>query len=214
MGVYLRVDEHWKPNENTLAYFPFTDDVLDHSGNNTLTNTQYLSKDTIGYKRVHSQWPSGVWIPSTFDNSNVNYINCWYKVNSVNTNGNCTILAMDKYWSGYSLGNGESRLKNKIYTWGDGQWTQLYSADWMSTWERHNFSIWFNGSEVQYSKDWVVATIGSAGYNFADTVYLCTIWNNGNVDVTFSNFICESQCWTQQRIQDYYNYTKSNYWIS
>ena len=71
MGVYIWTGTPWPeprtPWANTIAYFPFKDDILDHSWNGTsLTNTQYFSKDTIGYNWSHSQWQSWSYIaPNT-----------------------------------------------------------------------------------------------------------------------------------------------------
>lgn len=216
MNVYIYSSE-WIPWSNTIAYFPFKDDVLDHSWNwNVLSNTQYLSKQSLWYKWQFSQWQTWLWINAVFTNSqwNAKFISVWYKVDSASWNSN--LLSIWKYWSAwYNPSHWRSDLSWKIAIFTNSSWTIGASTNWMSFNARHHLTIWYDWSKVLISKDWVQTTLYNwSWYNFWNDIVIVWWWNNTNMVAYVSNFICESVCWTAQEVQDYYNNTKSLYWIS
>lgn len=205
----------WIPWENTLAYFPFNDDLLDHSWNwVTLSNTSYLSKQTLGYKWQFSQWNTWYSIMAEFSNSNAKFISVWYNVSS--SSWNSTILCMQKYWAvWYNTSHLNSNLSGKIAIFTNSSRSIWATANWMSFNARHHFTIWYDWSKVLISKDGVQSTLYNwSWYNFGNSVQIVWWWNNTNMIAFVSEFICESECWSADEISKYYNSTKANYWIS
>ena len=201
MGVYLRVDEHWKPNENTVAYFPFSEDALDVTWNNTLTNN--WTQDWLWRKFSSASVINTVsWT--------VGYINYRLKINTALT-GNKWICVSGQKGTGYYPSHNESRMTQKIFVWNDSSYWLWWTVTYLpSYWTWHNLSYWYDWTKTIYSIDWVTWTLYNwEGYHF-DNAFLVS----EGADVTISNLILETVARTAEEIADYYNYTKSNYWIS
>lgn len=204
----------WKPWEHTYAYFPFKDDANDHSWKwVTLSNTQYISKQTLWYKWQFSQGSTWQWFSLHFNNSNVKFLSMWYKV--LNSSWNSNICTLSRYWAvWYNTSHGNSELNNKIAIYTSSSRTRWAIINWMSFNEWHHISIWYDWSKVLVSKDWVQSTLYNwSWYNFWDEISFAWWWNNTNFQVLISDCICENLCWTQEEITKYYNKTKSKYWL-
>lgn len=205
----------WKPWENTVAYFPFSEDANDHSWNwVTLTNTQYLSKQSLWYSWVASQWVAYSWVTLGFTNQDIKFISMWYKINS--TSWNTIIEALDKYGSlWYSPSSHDAAsINNKFIIYSNSSYSLWATSEWLSFNEWHHITIWYDGSKALISKDWVQETLYNwSWYNFSSLVSLCWIWSYGNLSVTLSECIFENTCWTAEEIQFYYNMTKKDYWL-
>lgn len=206
----------YTPTSNTLAYFPFKNDILDHSGNwATPNNTQYFTKATIWYNRKLSQWSTWLWIGTDFVSSSAKFMSMWYKINY--SSGNARVLNMAKYWSvSYNTSHWRSDLTNKIAIFTNSSWTIWASMNWKSFNARHHLAIWYYDSNwVKVFWDWVKTNFYSwSGYNFWDSVWICWIWNNGNVSFDIWETIVEKSWRTDQFLTDYYNNTKGDYWIT
>lgn len=197
----------WTPWANTIAYYPFNSDLLDHSwnnhnrsswgwtfANNMITTTSSLwrnalitsSQDfTLSAYADFSKTTATNWYAYIAIYSNTDWPTCWFWIR---------------------------RTTNEFAGFKTGSWytfTQSLSAS------IHHLVLTRNGSTRKAYADWVLIgtktvswslqsstsqTIGSpAGYNYS---------------VTCGEVIIESVAWTDQEVADYYNDTKSNYGIS
>lgn len=211
MNVYIYTDQ-WTPWKNTIAYFPFENDQLDHSWN-WLTINNTLNKETIGYSLTQDMSNTHV-ANSTF----IKFVWCWYIVNSINNNS----YPVGILWTNnlgasvYYIWNGYSSQRNKILTYQWSDFTVVWSTEWMSYYNWHYLAFSFYNWVLYVCKDWVV----TVQYKWTPDPYSgCNIglmqkWSWVNFKVTYSNLIVESEWWTQQQITAYYNQTKSLYWIS
>ena len=205
----------WIPWENTLAYFPFKDDLLDHSWNGVaLRYTQYLTQQTLWYKWQFSQGSAWNSIWAWFDDWNAKFISIWYNI--ISSSWNSWILSLNKYWCvWYNSTHWTTSLSWKIAIFSNSSWAVWATADWMTFNAWHHLTMWYDGSKVLISKDGVQTTLYNwTGYNFGDTINIVWWWNNTNMNALVSEFICESECWNAAEISNYYNSTKANYWIS
>lgn len=208
--------DYWrKPWVHTVAYFPFETDATDHSWNwNVLENTQYLSKQTLWYKRQFSQWTTWRSYNVQFTNSqwNAKFISMWYRLNSASWNSNW--LALMRYWTTYSPSHERSDMSWKIAVFTNSSWRIGVSVNWMSFNAWHHLTIWYDWSKILISKDGVQSTLYNwSWYNFGNEISIAWWWNNTNMIAFVSEFICEDRCRTQEEITKYYNKTKSKYWL-
>ena len=231
MGVYLRVDEHWQPNENTLAYYPLDWDLNDYSWNNrNLTASWTPIYTTLGERQVASY--NGTWEWTYTNNAllkwmpaftyvvwiNPSQITSWTTGTETNWNMVMTITE-DSNYSAFdkTLALWETN-KATSYVYYNGQKKSIQS--WVSTNAWQMLASVFDGTTL---KTYVNTTNNSiscwgsyTGYSNATLVVGAKI-NSGYLKSYYwlmSNVIIEDKAWTAEEITDYYNYTKSNYWIS
>ena len=215
MNVYIWSNE-WLPWKNTVAYFPFSEDVNDHSWNwITLTNTQYLSKQSLWYSFVASQWVSWTWTMINFTNWNAVFISMWVKVNS--SSWNTVLWQLERFGSAWYAPShyDDTNLNNKFYIFTNSSYSVWATSNWLTFNEWHHITIWYDWNKVVISKDWVQETLYNwSWYDFWNQVVLCWIWSRGNANYTLSECIVETVVRTGQEKANYYNSTKANYWIS
>ena len=200
----------WKPWENTIAYFPFETDQLDATGNYTLTAN--WTQQTIGYKfnvQCGVTWWEIPWI---------NFIGMWYNTHNEKLYWNYDICACAKHWYiAYNPWHSQSNVQNKIVVFSTSSFTLAASASWMSFDNRHYQAWSYDWSKILLCQDWVVTTFyNGSGYDFWNAFTLNNYWNWWDSSLqwtTFSNVIIENTGWTSQKMIDYYNQTKSNYWL-
>jgi hypothetical protein len=90
-----------------------------------------------------------------------------------------------------------------IHTW----WSNL-----ITTWTWNLIAI-TNDTQMIWYCNWTQYIVyNSANPNTPDTVLVKA--DNQTPDVVLSEVIIESKTWTQSEIQDYYDNTKSKYWIA
>lgn len=219
----------WTPWENTIAYYPLKEDVLDHSWNSrNLTNNGVTFSD-------------GYWIFSTTNNSSSQWpyasysswltwyktISCWfYKTQQVNwmlstwnnswsiSNWYIQLRTQNPNWFSISWswwGSFNSDVTNWSYTIEFNKWhlftlTQDVASDsWAGSW---NLKIYLDG--VYY---WTLA------HYLNRPIYRIGSWKESNNSYFYnfpwklSNFILGSKEWAGQDVTDYYNLTKTNYWL-
>lgn len=201
----------WKPWSNTIAYFPFENDQLDHSWN-WLTINNTLNKETIGYSLTQAMSNTAV-INSTF----VKFLWCWYIVNSISN----TSLPLGILWpvnlgsSIYYAWSKNSSQRNKILTYQWSNWTVVWNTEWMSYNNWHYLAFSFYNWVLYVCRDWVVSVqYNGTPYQYSDNNFvLMQKWSWINFKVTYSNLIAESEWWSSENMTSYYNQTKSNYWL-
>jgi hypothetical protein len=214
MGVYLypnntetelknayiwEYQERWQPWANTVAYFPFSSDAIDVTGNNTLTNS---------WTQNWLWWEFSSWSNITTPSGIINYVNFWIQINNYWSTNNWICL-YNKRWIGYYAYQGYAHLNKKIFIWYDSNFSQEAVDFAPTTWTRHNISYGYDWTKTIYSIDGVSWTLYNwVGYDFGDSFIVAQKWW-----VVISKLILEDICWTSEQIANYYNQTKSNYWL-
>ena len=192
----------WTPTANTVAYYPLTSDILDHSANGynlshassgsvTYSNNMAISTDVLQYtsrQLLPTSWNFTIWFwcyPSSWNNigDRDSWWPTWYMCNQ----------SWDYKWN-FILSNSWRRLGNTS------------SISWpmhmMVTRSGDTFTLYINW---QSNSTWSWGgSLRSAG--------------NGFYIAGFSSWIgaiiIESVAWTATEVSNYYDLTKWDYWVS
>ena len=214
INLVYEAPREWKPWANTIAYYPLTADYNDHSWN--------------GYN-ITTVWASQIW---TYQ---------WVKCLDIN-NSKLIVSSIDAmttyseytwlfyaYWTsnwyeiqfsaagswGWNWPSFRSWNSNEIRWWNPSNTYTTFS----STYCPHN--TWFLFALVVRSGSWIIycnnnsstiKTWVSSPSNNAGTLNIWAVNNQGCYGY-LSNLIIEKKARTAQEISDYYNNTKSNYWL-
>ncbi len=215
MGVYIRVDEHWQPWANTVAYYPLTSSstVNDLSGNSrNLTNTGVTFWVYQWVDCANMDW-------SKFLKNTSSY---WLNNGSFTASIRCFYVYKDIFTWNQPRFYGDDSWNIWIYT--DPSNDSIgYNPKWWQTTTSWSTTKWqlatvtYDGSVCKLYIDWVnVDTTSKNNYTYTDS----KLWIGGYVPNPsywkwwLSELILENVARTAEEITDYYNYTKSNYWIS
>jgi hypothetical protein len=207
MGVYMRVDQQWwQPWANTIAYFPFETDILDHSGNSVTLNTSWYTytQQAVGYLFVGNWWLG-------FNDSSVKFINVWMNIQT-----QTTPFGNGAYMNGgglcYSAWHSQSRLRGVFVRYINQSSTDVSNKTNLSSWW-HNFAIGYDDTATKCYLDWELFWTSSwLPYSFGNEVWLFSCWgNSNNSSAIISQWIIEDTERTAQEVSDYYNSTKANY---
>lgn len=220
----------WKPNANTVLYYSFNEDtattVYDnswHSYNWTRAGSNWVySNLTVGKYTVFS-WQTNqiINIPTSFTYPTTNYtFSFWVKYN---TNSPSYARWIFSKWSGNN-GTG-SYLLIQEYQWKIRADIPYVVGDIFICNTVLNDDTWHHIAMVKDGTSW---------YTYADKTLVNTNTWNYNIDGTnttswiiwknqasywqqflwwLDEFIIESKARTAQEVSDYYNQTKSNYWL-
>lgn len=217
MWVYLYTEEQeWQPWANTVAYYPLTDDFNDKSWNSRNLSVSWPTITILNWvKCAYYNWS---WYSSYNGFSlgrSSRTANVWIYV----TNSSWWVLHISNYQSSspqWSLWL--QTVSNTIYTadwvsgasaiqsWALTQWwhnavvTQEWNTmklyiDWLIIWTLTNYP-----SELYSPNWWALWSKLYSGYSEKRTWYL-------------SEVILEDKVRTAQEVLNYYNLTKSNYWL-
>ncbi len=227
--IYIWVDEWWSPWADTLAYYPFTSDRKDYSSYwNDVTSANSTILTTV--------W----WVDCMDMNNSYCTINLWSSSPLLVKTLPYTIVFWTKAKDSWLS---RAFAINWYENWSRGwsgittptsSWWQLEVRAWNTT---NTNTKWYAGSSYA-NTNWhlYVASWGTSWLNvYVDwntTPVKTTSWttwptNNGSPlkiwqrqDSTvcgnwyISRVIIEKKAWTAQDAADYYNETKSIYWIS
>ena len=201
----------WTPWSNTVFYFPFTNDATDHSWNwftlsNTWTQetiwrtfTTTTALNTATSWKFASVWikinQRGSWWPSYWDQLMLGMINwnMYYQIVHAN-NSSETDVVFFWYWSGT---RSTKKLNTSLWTWyhlafySDTNWWYCY-LNWVKS------TIW---TGTPYN------SVSTRSEFFNDN-------NSTKSSITLSEVIVENRVRSDSEILEYYNQTKSNYWLS
>jgi len=230
------IGEVWTPWINTIAYYPLEKDANDYSWNNrhwtnswvtfsnglaTFNGSASITLWTADRTKIQTYPKATI---SVWFNRNWNK-NWWMIIWKMQTNPTATSNAVYCVYVRYD--SNAPLYPNQIcwwiYTW-DGWTPEPLSFQW--AWQLATANTRYN---VVITKDWTtkkwyinwVKIVEKSTTNTATTYNPDLIiwwWTYYNNDVRFtwniSNVIFEDITWTDQNVQDYYNSTKSLYWIS
>jgi len=215
----VRPDTWWQPWANTIAYYKFNWNLNDSSGNNRNLS---LAAGSVTYW-TESWWAKyGYFNTSTYTNNytsmpyySTNYtINYWYKrVWSVSWN----------YWIIADFHTGSNyfprlKVQNSVIWFIVGR--SDVGASGTDSW--NNYCISISNWITSCYKNWGLVASGHSVNSFSwnlpyfrlNTVWYTTAsYSDYAGDGRFSEFIVENKARTAQEIADYYNSTKSKYWL-
>lgn len=213
----------WQPWANTMLYVPMKVDLLDHSlSPKTITNTWIALDNTM----LADMW---VWYFrwNSDDGLFFSWVEFW--------NNDFTISRREKtLWNSSS---NWSRFSSSYDGWSSRAWlllgyvrVYLYVWTWWSSWDIINGSSVFSStpntrvhrvltrewsSWKTYRNNvlfWSATGSGSVWYN-TEVIWNYRPWDKNPFIWYMSDFIIENKVRTTQEISDYYNQTKTNYWL-
>ena len=211
-----------KPWSNTIAYYEFDWNLNDGSGNNRnlvlswnvsynsnpksvnldLSDYMYCDTNNISFMQ---DWTFNVWVNYTaFDHiDNSQLLSTWWR-------GTRKLIAcwVSTWWVVRMDFYSDDHTSNKtLSTW---IW---YNICWTYNFSTRNYKVYVNGDvwlnwtlSSQYSIDTTMINIG----RFPTSVTTTNAWR---IHWKLSEYIIENKVRTDAEISDYYNQTKSNYWL-
>jgi hypothetical protein len=206
----------YTPTANTVAYFPFIDDALDHSWNNYTLISTSITQQSLGYLA----WGiCKVQLWNTTVKTVMGYINIQsYQASQADHYVEC-FRHSNYYVQYYKYHWGDSSLTNKFVVFTNSSYSSDTGSYTLNTWEWHHIAL---VNDIENSKtygyaDGVKIFEWAWAYNFnISDVFLRADRDSSNTPKTWtallSECIIEDKAWTAQEIQDYYNNTKSTYW--
>lgn len=204
----------WKwfiPWENTLVYCPFQNDIKDYSGNNISTSWWW----TLVYENPWVRMSEWISINETTSLSNFT-IMCYSKISSTSNRGTIfrrsSITSSWYYWFDVEYNtDGDTdcvRVEVLKYQYSN-VWKTAYFWIGVTSW--HHFCFVVNWSMWYFYVDWVLKASKNISW-WTPYVWNYNLWNSSSLQTVW-DYIIESKARTAQEIQDYYNNTKSNYWL-
>lgn len=205
----------WKPWANTIAYYPLTatSTVNDFSGhNNTLTN--YNSAQFGDYNWVScylkTSWNYLQWTVANIPTWNSNRTVSVWLVNDGNTGW--TVVWWWNWWWATQF----SLFFNGNYPYFSSNGTGDIQLDaTLTTGIWYNLILTYDGTATKMYQNWAFMKSSNMSLNTWWTQL--SIWSIYSSSTGYkwkiSNLIIENKVRTAQEIADYYNLTKSNYWL-
>jgi len=202
----------WKPWSNTVAYFPFVDDALDHSWNWTVLTYWTATKQNLWYSVTQRAW---------FLNSNVKTVLWWVKISSTTYPYDMFVMWNDNAGAAYYFYHVQSNFNQKFLCFYNSSYnasTASYTMD-LNKWyligttidTENNKVCWYANWQKVFEYNWTWYNFGS-DINFFHEQRDWWWWYWSNV-CYLSECIAESKARTDSEFADYYNQTKSNYWL-
>jgi len=224
-----------QPSSDTLIYYPLTSNLVDQMwhGNtgtahwnvtfNSTTWCRVLGKNSSIYADGMSLWIN--WrlnftlnFRAKYDTDSTNSSWClvWYWTNIDTTQ--CFKL---EYFAWQSPAKVRMRLLGNITV--PTSATSVVSPTWPLLWEWYNYCITMNNwvckmygnwEHLKFSTEYDSVTFSSV--NNISELQLWWWWSYGSwrsANWYIKDYIVETVAWDADRISDYYNYTKSNYWL-
>lgn len=208
------------PWSNTLAYFPLENDTLDHSWNNrTLQESASwtATKQSLWYLMNGTPYVADIWATAKFISAWINVVTYW--------SSTVSLLWMWDWYFAYQFK--ENWISTMWWQWGHvkkvysvSNWTFYRADNYYDTtsWVWYNMACWYNNSHAVFYINWEV---------YWDTTYIPTPPSNSafiisnrfssssdnSSSMIFSDVIIEDTLRDTTKYQDYYNSTKSNYWL-
>jgi hypothetical protein len=208
-NAYIGEYTEWRqPWANTIAYFPFMNDIQDKVWTATITTGVTPTKASVWFTFTSS---------STGNYTTVDGANFWSiraKANSLNSNYIGLLNARDGY-VGYYYKHIESNLNKRFYMFYNSSLSRVSSNQtsvW--TWARHHFCYWNNNGAWTFFLDGTQFYTQSTRQPYSSSGKIYIVWiGDGSDTFEISDLIVESVARTAQEIANYYNQTKSNYWL-
>ena len=195
------------PWSNTIAYFPFEEDQLDHSGSYTLDKT--WTQQTLWFS--FSLTNSSLLLSST--PSTTKTTSCWLKIDSFShhTYSWQAWLIRDSPWC-YLLWDASHTPTGYCYLW-DWSNEHIVSAPYQNWWNYLAKVVDTTNNKMLFYLNWTKYEINSINQAYWNMVAFSS-WSSCSLTTTLSELILADRERTATDVADYYNSTKSKYWIS
>lgn len=206
----------WKPWSNTVAYYP-------------LTSTTTVNDQSWNNRNLTNSWVT-FWTYKWIDCAYSNMQSLLYNSSFVTNIQNLTISVRAYYVSNNNYGGDYNQMIWRWWGSSENFWPYIdipqgrqlrCSPWWIGTIYPANNSKWmhvivtYNGSNIiKLYVNWVLNATNSSA-NIPSWTNL-RIWGRDWYHWWYgwlSEFIVETKVWTDAEILDYYNNTKSNYWL-
>jgi hypothetical protein len=202
------IGEVWTPWSNTIAYFPFTNNQDDITGNYTLSSTG--TKQTIWYQ--FSTW-SNSFVEWVWSVKTVRFMSYWCKMDTLSSSAATLTWWINQWWWRYIWYHTDSS-QNKKFAFINSSSNFVYSSQQnTSTWTWYHLAYWIDSnSNYKAWLNWtLVRSWTQAAKSYTDFSFRLILQNY--TTATFSDVIVEDRLWTSDEISNYYNQTKSDYWL-
>lgn len=208
IGAYVwkdlvRPTTGYTPTANTIAYYPFKNDILDVTWITTLETS--WTKSTIGYQFT--------WIANITNTSNAKFICWWLKI--VSSNASCSAtMAVNSAELLYQINHISSSYINRPICFSSSN--IFWTGSTISINSRYFIATGYDWSKSVCYKNWVKlldTTYQPITHWSSNVATFYTYWNGGSSTYILSECIVEDTLWSESKILDYYNKTKSNYWL-
>ena len=231
MWVYIWNDT-WLPWSNTVAYYPLEKDGNDYSWNwhNLTWNSAPTYTTSWGTKQVANLWGNKIGVIANLSGTYTNYtFNVWCKPTNTNTwqeifdNSVYSENTNNVY---FSFNSSESSYVDFFYQYRPNGWSNTYQKVYWPTNRaannRYNVVVTSTASWIKIYVNWTQVASNSTTWtmvlvswsNSIGARYNSWQWNVNYFSGYLSEFIMEDKTWTAEEISNYYNTTKSQYWIS
>jgi len=208
----------WRPWENTYAYYPLTANANDTSGNNrNLIADSSITYSTQNGAFLPNSRHTGMFEPFNISTTSQRTFSRWQ---------NTLWLAWQEDAKGIDLAPWSwwtARIVTSRY-WANGMQTMNYNSSspaivsistTVNTWHYYTITIW-EYRQIKLYADWVLKNTGTVN-SFTSWFFRWGQEHNGayprQLYGYLKDIIIESKARTDQEVKDYYNQTKSNYWL-
>lgn len=207
----------WKPNANTIAYYPFETDTNDYSWNSrNLTNSWVTFVNNIGWAtipvwywdgwdRAYRTWDyqlSSWYTISVYQKSAVNNTSFMFDMRNNNEYGQWVYL-VNEWW--YF----KTRQQKSYNT--EEEYVRTRDSNrnyWVLTWTGSVWTVYFNWTQVKQAS--IANSINTTNWTVL-SLWTRFSWTTGPFTWYLSEMIIENRAWSADEITAYYNLNKSNY---
>lgn len=207
-------DKDWVPCENTIAYFPFKEDALDKVGSRSLTINDCAVSNWV--MNINSQ-ASYMLLSSTIWGSQITG-SVWYYYWALSTWWWWNTLFAKNWWTYHHILM--PATTNNWTVWNIG----FYSSWWYPSSKVLELWKWYH---IVFVKNWtnekiyvnaeLVLDSNSSFDNNSQPLWIISSYNTSGwnqwAQWKMSELFFEDKLWNINEITDYYNLTKSNYWL-
>lgn len=196
----------WKPWTNTLAYYPFISDLKDYSGN-WYDFTTYSWTTTFVNNMVQATWllRRGSLMSQLWNNFTISMY-------FLHAGASSSLQDSDdmQYPTFMFGGSSSSILLNLRYN--NNRYTTSYTLAPDN--KIHHIVATKEGTTIKLYVDWELKNSSNFSYTIVTSKAYFHLWNiNNQLTKRFGNLILEKTVWTSKEVADYYNQTKSKYWL-
>ena len=165
----------------------------------SFSSSSYLSNNSFGVPQWKVALTVSAWVYYTSVTNNLySFFSMWATWHKAFANANCQPINITDYW-------------NDVHSSVNAQQWQWYHIALTAEQWNNNWKIYVNCVDV--TSWWAVSSYAWIGWtNFRINWFFWQSWYG--INWYMSNFIVENATRTAQEISDYYNQTKSLYWIS
>jgi len=210
------IGEYRVPWANTIAYYPLETNANDFSGNNrnwTGNSMSYTTDWTI--QVANFNW-GYITLPTVWTLNNVT-VNLWFK-STQTTSWEFPMVFLAPTSDNKNLSFALTSGLVYVYRWNGSSVYSIHSWDRLADWQWHNITTTINSTTQTLYADGVLKSSGSCNYAIeraGRSALWKNIWNSGNPIYRgyMSNVIIENKARTADEISNYYNSTKSKYWL-